>query len=733
MQVAQHECYGTSSLHKPVANSASAQLPNAASRVIGWVGHIWSGWSTQILVGFSLALQVVLLLLAGVRRHKEGGALIDILWGVYQLADYTTTYALGNIAASSALHDHQLVALWAPFLLLHLAGPDNIAAYELEDNKLWSRHLLTLLAQALGAGYAMYKHFSIGGGTFYSLAAIFMAVVGFVKSCEKIWVLRHASLSVIRGSVRAETSAKCTFFLDYEPPRPRGGIFNGDTAQEEEFYKKHAHALFHVCKSAMVDSSVDDDDPNISNHGAAARLLKGFTEEGAWYKGFKEHDTAYKWTLMEMELSLMYDILYTKAAMVHTLLGYCIRVASSLAVAVFLLLFWFSGKAGYSRVDVFVTYALLSGALLLETTSLLTALFSTWTFAFLCTTEWSRLRHALLCSGRWDRLRRVVVFLHRLAYITGVADCIRLSRRWHGTMGQCSMLDICTRWDTATPLPGMLARMLGSSSWTVNVPVTVKEHVVNHINNIQKSGAFNTLGVIRTDWGHVALINHSLGHLADRYLGAEVQEAIVIWHIATDIILMKLGKLRAKHTETEADVKAETIKAISHYMMFLLVERPSMLPGLAQIKLYQRTEKTLLEEWNGAVNESATTVSLSPARWIHAIWTMVVEQWHGGPNSDSRLQRRGQLAERLLKHKIIDDEYGIKSRVRFGIYLAQKLIKREEDDEKDSLQVLLDVWTDILVYTANKCSRESHAKQLSKGGEFTTLIWLMAEHLYQAN
>ncbi|GFZ17719.1 transmembrane protein, putative [Actinidia rufa] len=41
------------------------------------------------------------------------------------------------------------MAFWAPFLLLHLGGPDTITAYSLEDNELWLRHLLGLVVQEL--------------------------------------------------------------------------------------------------------------------------------------------------------------------------------------------------------------------------------------------------------------------------------------------------------------------------------------------------------------------------------------------------------------------------------------------------------------------------------------------------------------------------------------------------------------------------------------------------------
>lgn len=54
------------------------------------------------------------------------------------------------------------------------------------------------------------------------------------------------------------------------------------------------------------------------------------------------------------------------------------------------------------------------------------------------------------------------------------------------------------------------------------------------------------------------------------------------------------------------------------------------------------------------------------------------------------------------------------------------------DYERNEVRVLLDQWIDFLAYAANSCSRESHARKLSSDGEFTTLLWLMIEHLCQA-
>jgi len=270
------------------------------------------------------------------------------------------------------------------------------------------------------------------------------------------------------------------------------------------------------------------------------------------------------------------------------------------------------------------------------------------------------------------------------------------------------------------------------SAWSVEVPGKVKDRVLNHISSIARGNDINTLGLIRKNWGEKALKPYeSIAEVAR--LGAEIQEAIVVWHIATDILLAKLGKLTVRIEQQDVlDLDVGAIKAISQFMMFLLVKRPAMLPGLAQVKLYQRTEETLAKEWGDAAAADKLAPTLKPpASWIHSVCTMFMEQLRcGGPNSDPRLQRREKLAKWLYEHMPELDEHGKSSRVRFGIQLARRLYEREKT-EKDSLQIVLALWTDILVFTANRCSRESHAKQLSGGGELTTLIWLMTEHRHR--
>ena len=115
--------------------------------------NAWKHWGLQALVLLSFTLQVVLLVLAEFRRRIDSGVLRLFVWSAYMLADATAIYVLGHMSVTSSTSgEHELMALWAPFLLLHLGGQDNITAYAIEDNRLWLRHLQTLAVQVAAAG-----------------------------------------------------------------------------------------------------------------------------------------------------------------------------------------------------------------------------------------------------------------------------------------------------------------------------------------------------------------------------------------------------------------------------------------------------------------------------------------------------------------------------------------------------------------------------------------------------
>lgn len=628
------------------------------------------------------------------------------VWLSYQLANSTAIYGLGHLSINCTLvsrERQQLVAFWAPLLLVHLGGPDNISAYAIQDNQLWLRLLVTtFFAKILAAGYAIFVASSSGSGS-SSLAMLpaaswLMFVVGVVKYGERICALYNGHLSTIRSTIekqKQEEAKREKKRGDSEqggardPPTPPA-VSNKDP----DYALLQAHANFGACKAALVDISWDE---------------KATIDQWRWDE---------TWVVLQMELSLLYDIMYTKAGVIHTWHGYCIRVFSPLATAGALVMFHLSlhGALGHGAmlVDVAITYTLLVGAVLIDTWWLLMAAGSTWAYAFLIHMPrrgW--LYHTAICGGRWRQIRRVLAWIR---WLVNAED----SRRWSGTIWQHNMLQFCTRddskdfwYDLAKKIHVEWRKKDNTYSGTTVIPDCVMEQVFNYLINIlriddkykddeaqkdknedepptgQSGIPLDSTGLLKAERGWRILKKlakkegHKDGHkkvndLFGRLLRDEIQQQIIIWHIATDIYLRTSEK-----AETTEYVKA--INLISNYMMFLVVERPYMVPGLALRTIYSKTIEDIIQSRIGSSVQS--------------------------------------LGEKLSVNNRKHNKVSLSA-----LPLALLLVKRLNEYDGARLEFLFKVWVEMLHYVSHRCSRESHAKQLSSGGELTTVVWIMAEH-----
>jgi hypothetical protein len=88
------------------------------------------------------------------------------------------------------------------------------------------------------------------------------------------------------------------------------------------------------------------------------------------------------------------------------------------------------------------------------------------------------------------------------------------------------------------------------------------------------------------------------------------------------------------------------------------------------------------------------------------------------------------FAEKIRTLDLTERSGSENPRLNYALQIP-KVIEGEPHDDKGKVKLLLDLWTDFLVHAANRCSRESHARKLSSGGEFTTILWLVIEHLCQ--
>ncbi|CAL5028953.1 unnamed protein product [Urochloa decumbens] len=615
----------------------------------GFLVDLLNQWAVQILVLFSFALQGFLLLFASIRRHNVSTIPRILLWMAYQLADSVALFTLGHLSISSRLQGHQLVAFWAPLLLVHLGGQDTITAYSIEDNGIWLRHLQTLIVQVMGAAYVLYKYIP-GSETLVIVAAILIFIVGVLKYGERVWALKRATMDSMWQSLdRSNTSAR-----DKESDKLLRELLERRGCLDVEEVLMAAHGLLDVCKGLFI---------------GLKRVRRTYMHEVM--ESFKL--CGYLDTLMEMELSLMYDILYTKAAVIHTWYGCFIRVVSPVATVAAFVLFEINSKEGYNRNDVTISYILLVGAMILEMASLVTAVGSTWTRAWLYDKKWHQLHDQLVALRQIFRAGK--------------------RRRWSGSVGQYNLLLSCAHSKMEPAADNKRARLLGLGvfrEWLSNklrktlsttVSSSTKELVLRELLRIVGEG--KEIGFFP---GALTLQHFNL----DELVGWSVQdigfeESIIAWHIASEICLFRD---RSKNEKLQ-----EAIRVLSDYMMFLLVERPYMLPGPVRHSRYKQVRDALREIMPSSKGAGYT----SPEKRVE--WVL-----------------RTGLRARV-------NAFGAPADYDTGVRLAEMLYHRPR-----RLDVIFGVWVEMLCYVADNCSRESHAKQLSSGGELVTIVWLMARH-----
>ncbi|KAK2654407.1 hypothetical protein Ddye_014263 [Dipteronia dyeriana] len=316
------------------------------------LGKLWSEWNLRVTVLLSLNLQIVLMVLGNRRKHNHKVWIRTVLWCAYLSADVVATFSLGIISNNiSDIYDEEggsmdanteLTAFWAPFLLLHLGGPDTITAYSLEDNELWLRHLLGLVAQT---GMAIYVFLMAWTGSHLSILSLLMFFAGLIKYGERTWVLRKASAGEIRESY-VEVDFDRGQFLKPGDCNPYG----------QNLYRAYLLMNFSF-QSLFLDFKL-----------SKRAVIRGSYLETSLGDAFQ---------VIEMALGFMHDFLYTKAPHLYTQQGLGLRVITFCLTSTVLVLFPFLiHKDKFSNTDFIITLILLYGAIILEIYSALLLLFS---------------------------------------------------------------------------------------------------------------------------------------------------------------------------------------------------------------------------------------------------------------------------------------------------------------------------------------------------------------------
>nr|VDD25243.1 unnamed protein product [Brassica oleracea] len=169
------------------------------------IKDMWDRWNIRGAIILSLTLQAILICFSPLRKRTPRRLLIMLVWSSYLLADWSANFAVGLISKNQGKElkkddppqDKKLMALWAPFLLLHLGGPDTITTFALEDNALWLRHVFGLVFQAIAGVYVVLQ--SIPNSLWLIILLVFIS--GTIKYLERTTALYSASLDKCRDSM----------------------------------------------------------------------------------------------------------------------------------------------------------------------------------------------------------------------------------------------------------------------------------------------------------------------------------------------------------------------------------------------------------------------------------------------------------------------------------------------------------------------------------------------------
>ncbi|KAE8800587.1 hypothetical protein D1007_23815 [Hordeum vulgare] len=608
--------------------------------------HLLNEWEIQLLVLLSFALQVFLFFTGGLRRRSTNALLRFSMWVAYLGADLVAIYALGFLSrhkddtqGKDTLREaHPLAFLWAPFLLMHLGGQDTVTAFAIEDNNLWLRHLLNLMVQvavALYVFWAAHLYHSM------NLPGIFVFIAGIIKYGERTLALMYG---VLKNATHNTNENENNEDLNRLADQSYLGIFASALKSAPSIRQIFAGHTLHQMEPHHRDI-----------------LTSGIN---------MDHFPK----LLEVELDLMYDDIYTKAMVLRTRTGIILRCVSQVFMGVSFVLFIVGAvknKYIYSRADLAVTYVLFMGGFCLEVCAVIILLMSPWTWAWLEARGYrglARISSFLLASNFGRPMRRPLwsnsMGQYNFMWYMGCGQQSRLSKLVKKvTKG---LVQKVTRKTTSLDNNEQeIKPLLWMSKLLDTKYVEVDKEIMDSVIRMVCQYSPDESPMDAKDWPKLGPLLNKL--LPD--IGASFGYAIVCFHIFTEA---HLGEYFIVSDEDR--ILTSACRKLSNYMLYLLVTYPEMLP------VSGTTEPTLLFFLQSTIQHVSS---------------------HGANIDIPRMVNK--LLVELELHEV-------------------------DSSSIDTLKEIRDLWTRLLIYCAGKSRAEMHAAQLSRGGELLTFAWLLMAH-----
>ncbi|KAG2666290.1 hypothetical protein I3760_15G051300 [Carya illinoinensis] len=666
----------------------------------------WEIWNVRGVILFSLSLPIVLFLGAPMRKCTGNKLFTLIIWGSYFLADWAANFTIGLITSSrnscKIIQRNDLLAFWAPFLLLHLG-------YEL-----WLRHFLALIFQVFTSFYVFLETLP-SNKLWLPTSLIFLA--GVIKYSERTRSLYRASWGTCRETMLTEPDPGPEYakLMEAFSSKKLAGLPTKMSRKEDAGLKQLKSAFY---SSQPREKEVLDDFEVVKYGYHFFKIFKGLivdlishndrNESRVFFNGRSPEDAL---KVLEIELNFIYKVLYTKFVVIHDLIGYLLRFVSSLS-------------QGLDKFDIRLTYTLLLGALSLEAIALFNLILSDWTTASLdkikpntnSSVLWTIFEKYLkFRSLRWSKCkdesgkefskRAPSVLLRRWSEsVVGfnlITYCLKqLPKTSNEENDQC-FLDIYKKTTYMLHHVGKYCRkevvdclgakdFLDEWKYASKNPFTKDLWEFIFLELRQKSGEadepenIKTISSARGAYVLQEIIYSNEGGevygklITDYIENVTFDESLLLWHIATELCYHE-----SQRKDDDYQHHKFISKLVSDYTLYLLVMKPTMMSAVAGIGQI-RYRDTCAEAKRFFRNKGL------------------------GPNDEEKLACECLLA--------VNTE------------VKPVHVKGDRSKTEKKWEVINKVWVEMLSYASNHCRPDAHAQQLSKGGQLINLVWLLMAH-----
>lgn len=720
-------------------------------------------WNVQAFILFSLSLQTILILCAPSRKRTGNVIVIWLIWSAYLLADWAANFAVGLISnrqddssgkAGAPEDRYDILAFWAPFLLLHLGGPDTITAFALEDNALWLRHFVGLATQVAAAFIVFGQSLPVNK---LWVPTVLLFIAGTIKYGERTRALYLANLNKFRESM-------------LKPPDPGP---NYAKLMEEYASKKDAKLPTHIemigepNKESKAELFADDvgelkDDVEVVGHayrffnifkGLIVDLIFSFRERHDSRLFFQKRKSEEAFKVIAVELNFIYEVLYTKVVVVHSILGFVVRFISWSVVVAALLTFYSIDKKGFHKIDVRITYTLLFGAIGLDTIALFMLIFSDWTVASVKKSmEISFIRPVANCVC--IPLRYYLSFKRinwpqapqRSPQTPESINCLEwvrriLFRRWSEYLYTLDFIEYSLKerpkttslnffdylwcvWICVIEAFGLKdfydrMRYVSKKPCTKKLWNFVFEELKEKSKLADDPETAKRICAARGDWIlQDSNWNSDSTNLMSYVVDVDYDQSLMLWHIATELCdtmekVEPVNNPDGSQDSVSPEDSREISKTLSDYMLYLLVMQPTMMSavaGIGQIRFRDSCAeaKKFFSGRDLKPKEPSKTQEHREAR---------------------KTLEHMEACRRLLDINTDVPPVAVKGDRSKSVLFDACILAKELQKLPKKWELMSKVWVELLSYAASHCRANSHAAQLSKGGELITFVWLLMAHL----